>query len=62
MPELLYKINPDRNEPWNELPLLPIHEKLYRTIEILEQLGKSKAAISLKSKTILATLKVEKCL
>lgn len=46
MPELLYKINPDRNKPWNELPLLPIHEKLYRTIDILEQLGKSKAALA----------------
>ncbi len=46
MPELLYQINPDRNVPWNELPLLPIDEKLFRTIEIIEKLGNAKAALA----------------
>lgn len=46
MPELLYQINPDRNKPWNDLPLLPIKEELYRTIEIIEKLGEAKAALA----------------
>lgn len=41
----LYAINPDRSKPWNELPLLPIHEELYRTAEILEHLAEAKAAL-----------------
>ena len=41
----LYNVNPDRNKPWNELPLLPINENLYRTSEILEQLAEAKAAL-----------------
>lgn len=46
MPEILYPINPDRNKPWNDLPLLPIKKELYRTIEIIEQLGEAKAALA----------------
>ncbi len=41
----LFKINPDRNQPWNDLPDLPIHEKLYRTVAIMEQLGNAKSAL-----------------
>lgn len=40
-----YPINPNREEPWNELPLLPIANELYRTAEVLEQLGNTKAAL-----------------
>jgi Fic family protein len=46
MPELLYQINPDRNKPWNDLPMLPIKEELYRTVEIIEKLGQAKAALA----------------
>lgn len=46
MSELLYQINSDRNVPWNDLPLLPIKEELYRTIEIVEKLGDAKAALA----------------
>ncbi len=46
MSDILYKINPDRNVPWNDLPLLPIHKDLYRTTEIFEQLGGAKAALA----------------
>lgn len=46
MSEILYPINPDRNIPWNDLPLLPIREELYRTIEIIEKLGEAKAALA----------------
>jgi len=46
MPELLYQINPDRDTPWNDLPLLPIKEELYRTIEIIEKLGEAKTALA----------------
>ena len=45
MPELLYQINPNRNEPWNSIPPLPIKEELHRTIEILQKLGDAKAAL-----------------
>ena len=45
MPELLYSINPNRNEPWNNLPPLPIREELHDTIEILRKLGEAKAAL-----------------
>jgi len=38
-------INPDRNQPWNELPPLPAPEHVYRKPEILEQLGEAKAAL-----------------
>ena len=46
MPEIRYKINTDRTVPWNDLPLLPIEEELYRTIEIVEKLGDAKAALA----------------
>jgi len=45
MSEILYKINKDRLTPWNDLPLLPINEKLYKTIEVYEQLGRAKAEL-----------------
>ncbi|WAC10483.1 Fic family protein [Dyadobacter pollutisoli] len=41
-----YQINPDRTIPWNGLPALPIEERYYRTLDILEQLVEAKAAIS----------------
>jgi Fic family protein len=41
----LYHINPDRKKPWNDLPDLPIHEGLYREVEIYEALGRSKASL-----------------
>lgn len=41
-----YPINQNRDIPWNELPPLPINESLYRTIEIMEQLGEAKSAIA----------------
>jgi Fic family protein len=43
--EPLYKINPDRTQPWNDLPDLPIAEELYRTIEIFEALAHAKEAL-----------------
>ncbi len=46
MPEILYLVNPDRNIPWNDLPILPIRKELYQTIEILEKLGDAKAALA----------------
>ena len=45
MKEPLFRINPDRNKPWNDLPDLPIHPDLYRTVEIMEQLGNAKSAL-----------------
>ncbi len=42
----MYLINPNRNVAWNELPLLPIEEDLYRTTEIYEKLGEAKAALA----------------
>jgi len=41
-----YPINPDRNQPWNELPDLPIDKKLYQDLDIYEQLGNAKAALA----------------
>lgn len=43
----IYKVNPDRNKPWNELPELPIDPSLYRDVEIYEQLGDAKQALAL---------------
>jgi Fic family protein len=40
-----YVINPDRNIPWNGLPPIPIDPEYYRTIEIYEQLAKSRGAL-----------------
>jgi len=45
MSELLYSINPDRNEPWDSIPPLPIKEELHDAIEILRKLGDAKAAL-----------------
>lgn len=45
--EPLYRINPDRNNPWNELPDLPIHKDLYRRLSVFEQLGRAKEALAL---------------
>lgn len=45
--DLQYKINPDRNAPWNALPPLPINEKLYKKLSVYEQLGKAKEALAL---------------
>lgn len=45
----LYQTNPDRESPWNDLPLLPIEEELYRTVDVYEQLGKAKEALALLS-------------
>ena len=41
-----YRINPDRSQPWNDLPLLPIDRELYYTLEVLEQLTNAKAALA----------------
>lgn len=45
MPEISW-INPDRNQPWNNLPSLPITEEYYRNMEVLEQLGEAKASLA----------------
>ncbi|MEO9482288.1 MAG: Fic family protein [Ekhidna sp.] len=45
MSKPLFDINPDRNAPWNDLPDLPIHPDLYRTVDIMEQLGNAKSAL-----------------
>ncbi len=41
----LYKINSDRSKPWNDLPELPISEEFYKSIEVLDQLVLSRAAL-----------------
>src|SRR5688500_290735 len=41
----LYQINRDRNNPWNDLPELPIAEELYRTLDVLEALANAKEAL-----------------
>ncbi|WP_373520299.1 Fic family protein [Aquiflexum sp.] len=41
-----YLINPDRTQPWNNLPELPIEAGYYRDLDIFEQLGEAKAAIA----------------
>jgi Fic family protein len=46
MPDIFYPVNPDRTIPWNDLPMLPIREELYRTVEVMEQLGNAKAALA----------------
>jgi len=40
-----YKINPDRGKPWNDLPDLPPGKEFYEDVDILLQLGNSKAAL-----------------
>lgn len=37
-----YKLNPDREKPWNDLPELPIAEGYYRDIEVYEHYLASK--------------------
>jgi Fic family protein len=41
----IYSINADRNKPWNELPDLPIHPDLYRTVDVYEHLAEAKEAL-----------------
>jgi Fic family protein len=43
---MVYPINPDRNQPWNGLPELPIDKELYQNLDIYEQLGNAKAALA----------------
>ena len=45
MAEILYRINPDRTKPWNDLPELPLNEVLYRNVAILEKLISAKEAV-----------------
>lgn len=40
-----FAINPDRTKPWNSLPELPVDPVIYLDIDILLQLGNSKAAL-----------------
>ncbi|MEJ7779651.1 MAG: Fic family protein [Daejeonella sp.] len=42
---MAYHVNPDRNQPWNTLPELPIDKALYEDIEVFTQLGNAKAAL-----------------
>lgn len=44
--EQLYTVNPDRIQPWNDLPDLPIDPALYRDVDIFEQLGRAKEALA----------------
>jgi len=46
MQKIRYSVNPDRNIPWNDLPVLPINKELFQTIPILENLGDAKAALA----------------
>jgi Fic family protein len=41
----VYSINPDRNQPWNQLPDLPIAPELYQGLEVYEALGNAKLAM-----------------
>jgi len=40
-----YRLNPDRNLPWNDLPDLPIAAEAYETLEVYKQLGNAKEAL-----------------
>ena len=40
-----YRINPDRSQPWNDLPDLPLAPEWWRTPEVLEQLGHAREAL-----------------
>lgn len=46
MSNILYRVNPDRTIPWNDLPSLPIKEELYETVDILKKLGDAKASLA----------------
>ena len=43
---LMYVIDPDRNKPWNGLPLLPPEEEYYRTLPIMERLIGARIALA----------------
>lgn len=45
MNPLLYPINPRRDVPWNALPDLPLASELWRTPDVLEQLGLAQEAL-----------------
>jgi Fic family protein len=47
MKKIAYKINPDRNKPWNDIPSLPIDSSLFETIEIYKLLGEAKASLGM---------------
>src|ERR1700750_331846 len=40
-----YKINSDRNIPWNDLPSLPLDKELYEDVALYAELGNAKAAL-----------------
>ncbi|HEY4326413.1 MAG TPA: Fic family protein [Mucilaginibacter sp.] len=40
-----YRVNPDRTQPWNQLPDVPPDREYYEDVEILLQLGNAKAAL-----------------
>lgn len=42
----MYKINTDRNLPWNDLPEFPIDREIYYSTEILEHLVEAKSALA----------------
>jgi len=42
----MYTINPDRNKPWNELPILPPEEEYYKRMDIMEQLLSTRIALA----------------
>ena len=46
MKKMVYKINPDRNKPWNDIPSLPIDKSLFETIEVYKLLVEAKAALA----------------
>lgn len=41
----MYAINSSRDVPWNALPELPLVQELWRTPEVLEQLGHAREAL-----------------
>lgn len=41
-----YKVNADRNKPWNDMPELPIAEELYKDIDVFEQLVLARASLA----------------
>ncbi len=41
-----FNINPDRNQPWNDLPDLPLDEGYFKSIKVLEQLVDSRSALA----------------
>ncbi|GAB3244504.1 hypothetical protein GCM10027346_42160 [Hymenobacter seoulensis] len=41
----LYSITPFRNVPWNPSPELPSAQELWRTADVLEQLGQAREAL-----------------